>query len=203
MKRPAPKRPTLVIFIALAFAPLAGCVAPLGPVQVTRFHAPDPAALAPGSFVVEAGPGGDPAGLEFRSYAAAVAQQLSRLNFIERSPPGSRYVARVSVERATFRPDRNRGPVSVGVGGSTGSYGSGVGLGVGIDLSGPPPELVETRLSVALRDRASGKNVWEGRSAFTVRASSPLAITQLGAAKMAEALFRGFPGVSGETIDVR
>ena len=32
--------------------------------------------------------------------------------------------------------------------------------------------------------------------------NAPLAQTQLGAAKIAEALFRGFPGNNGETIEV-
>jgi hypothetical protein len=54
-----------------------------------------------------------------------------------------------------------------------------------------------------IRDRESGRTLWEGRSSFTVRATSPLAGTQLGAAKMAEALFRDFPGISGETILVK
>jgi len=89
------------------------------------------------------------------------------------------------------------------VGGATGSGGGGVGIGIGIDLSGPPPEQVETVLSVTIRDRRGGQSLWEGRSSFTARAGSPLANTQLGAAKMAEALFRGFPGRSGETILVR
>jgi hypothetical protein len=63
--------------------------------------------------------------------------------------------------------------------------------------------MVETRLAVAIRDRKSGKVVWEGRAQFTVRASAPLAQTTLAAPKMAAALFQGFPGNSGETILVR
>jgi hypothetical protein len=93
--------------------------------------------------------------------------------------------------------------VSVGVGGSAGSYGSGLGVGIGIELSGPPPEQIETELSVTIRERASGRALWEGRSRFTVGAKSPLAQTQLAAAKMSEALFKDFPGRSGETILVK
>ena len=91
----------------------------------------------------------------------------------------------------------------MGVGGSTGSYGSGLGVGIGLNLSGPPPEQVETELAVAIRDRKTDKVLWEGRASFTVKASSPLASTQLGAPKMAAALFAGFPGNSGETITVK
>jgi hypothetical protein len=53
---------------------------------------------------------------------------------------------------------------------------------------------------VMIRDRDSGETLWEGRASFAVKASSPLAETQLGAAKIAEALFQDFPGNSGETI---
>lgn len=182
-------------------AALAACVAPVGPVEVTRFH--DPAALAQygrGAIAVEAAVGQDPASLELRTYQAAVARQLEGLGW--REGAGGQ-VALVSLERRSFRPERNGGPVSVGVGGSTGSYGSGVGMGLGIDLSGPPPEQVTTLLSVQIRDRAADRTIWEGRASFTVKATSPLAQTQLGAAKMAEALFTGFPGNSGETIEVK
>lgn len=183
----------------LAALLLSGCVAPVGPVEVTRFTAPD-AALARGAIQVAPAPGVDGASLEFRSYAAAVARQLARLGYSEQ--PGAQ-VAEVRVERQTWRPDRRRGPVSVGVGGGTGGYGSGVGVGLGIDLSGPPPEQTETRLFVRIKDRASGKALWEGRANFIVRADSPLADTALGAEKLAEALFRDFPGRSGETILVK
>ena len=189
---------------ALATIALSGCVAPVGPVEVTRFHVLGQSPLGRGPIAVEAAPGADGTSLEFGSYAGAVARQLVLLGYSER-PPGaaSPQVALVRIERQSYRPDRRRGPVSVGVGGSTGSYGSGVGLGIGIDLSGPPPERVETQLAVTIKDRASGQALWEGRASFAVKASSPLATTQLAAAKLAEALFRGFPGRSGETIEVR
>jgi hypothetical protein len=76
-------------------------------------------------------------------------------------------------------------------------------MGIGIDLSGPPPAVVETELAVTIKDRATGQALWEGRSSFAVAEKSPLANSQLGAAKMAEALFKGFPGNSGETIQVK
>jgi len=188
---------------ALAVTALSGCVAPVGPVQVTRFHLPDIAALGNGPIAVEAAPGTDGGSLEYRSYAAAVARELVRLGYAEVPAGSGAQVAQVRLERQAYRPDRTRGPVSVGVGGSTGTYGSGVGVGLGIDLSGPPPEQVTTLLAVTIRNRASGAAIWEGKAEFTVRADSPLASTSLGAAKLAEALFRGFPGVSGETIQVK
>jgi hypothetical protein len=188
---------------ALAVTMLSACVAPVGPVEVTRFHLPDTAALGQGTIAVEPGPGMDGASLEFRTYAAAVGRQLSLLGYGEMVAGQSDQIALVHIERRTLVPGRNGGPVSVGVGGSTGSYGSGVGVGIGLNLSGPPPEQIETRLSVTIRERASNRSLWEGRASFAVKSSSPLANSQLGAAKMAEALFTGFPGTSGETIQVK
>jgi hypothetical protein len=165
---------------------------------------PDTARLGRGTVAIEPAPGTAGDSIEFRSYAAAVGRQLSLLGYRDVPAGGpSDSVALVRLQRQVYRPDRRGSPVSVGVGGATGSYGSGVGLGVGFDLSGPPPDVVETELAVTIRDRASSQSLREGRSSFTVTAKSPLAGTQLGAAKMAEALFKGFPGNSGETIEVQ
>lgn len=193
----------LLAAAVLGLAVLSGCVAPVGPVEVTRFHLPDTRQLGAGAITVEPAPGVDGASLEFRSYAAAVARQLTLVGYSEQVAGSSPQVALLRIERRSYQPGRDGGPVSVGVGGSTGSYGSGVGLGIGIDLSGPPPEQIETELSVMIQNRASGQSLWEGRARFTVSAKSPLADTQLGAAKLTEALFRGFPGQSGETIQVK
>lgn len=187
---------------ALALA-LSGCVAPVGPVEVTRFHVPETARIGRGAVSVEPAPGMAADSLEWRTYAAAVGRQLTLVGYSEQAAGTGEQVAYVRLQRQTYQPERNRSPVSVGVGGSTGSYGSGVGLGLGIDLSGPPPAVVETELAVTIKDRATGQALWEGRSSFTVTEKSPLANSQLGAAKMAEALFKGFPGNSGETIQVK
>ncbi|MCJ2177341.1 DUF4136 domain-containing protein [Novosphingobium album (ex Hu et al. 2023)] len=199
--RPGPLTGALVLAASLA---LSGCVAPVGPVEVSRFHAADTSPLGHGTIRVEPAQG-QLDDMEFRAYAGAVTRELAKLGYtqpLSGEDPGNQ-VAVLSLKRQRYQPQRNANPVSVGVGGATGSYGSGVGVGIGIDLSGPPPEQVETRLAVTIQDRASGRHLWEGRAAFTVPASSPMAQTSLGAAKMAEALFKGFPGQSGETILVK
>lgn len=207
--RSAPRfAPLLAGAIALAAGlALPGCVAPVGPVEVTRFHAPEVAKLGRGTIRVEPAPGQTDT-LELRTYMAAVARELTRVGYVEPLPgqPASAQVALVTVERQTYRPERSGGPVSVGVGGGTGGYGSGVGVGIGFDLSGPPKDQVATRVFVSVRERAAPATataLWEGRAVFSVRADSPLAQAPLGAAKLAEALFKDFPGQSGETILVK
>jgi len=193
-------RNVAIAIAAMASLAAAACVAPVGPVEVTRFHTANTAPLGRGTITVVPAPGMDGQSLEFRSYAAAVDRELRRVGYADASDGDGAQVASVAIARQTVQPPDHGGPVSVGVGGNAGSYGSGVGVGIGVNLSGPPAAQTATRLSVVIRDSQSGLVVWEGRASFTVKASSPLADTQLGAAKMAEALFKDFPGRSGETI---
>lgn len=190
--------------LAAAMA-LQGCATPAGPVEVTRFHLPDTTMLGRGTIRVEPAPGQDGASLEFRTYAAAVAQELARIGYTEARGGAATgdQVAVLSIEREAIMPLQRNNPVSVGVGGGTGGFGSGLGVGLGINLAGRPKEDVETRMSVAIRARGTQENLWEGRARFAARADTPLAQTSLGAAKMASALFKDFPGGSGETIIVR
>ena len=77
-------------------------------------------------------------------------------------------VAEVSVNRVEFR-GNSRSPVSVGVGGSTGSYGSGIGMGVGINLNALGDQRgVETTLNVRILRRSDNLVIWEGRGQANV-----------------------------------
>jgi len=192
--------PALVLSALLA---LSGCVTPVGPVEVTRFHNADVSMLGKGTISVEPAPGADAGNLEWQSYRAAVMRQLVLLGYTEAAPGAGAQVATMTLSRQTLQPEGGRSPVSVGLGGSTGTYGSGLGLGIGINLSPKPSPKVVTDLAVTIKDRASGTALWEGRASFTVSSKSPLAATTLGAPKMTEALFKGFPGQSGETIEVK
>lgn len=190
------------LILAAAVFALSACVAPVGPVSVTRFHAADVAPLGKGAIAVEPALGSDGASLEWQTYRAAVMRQLVLLGYTEAQPGSGAQVALVRLSRRTLEPPGSS-PVSVGMGGSTGTYGSGVGLGIGINLSPKPASEVATDLSVSIRDRATTATLWEGRATFVVSSKSPLAATALGAPRMSEALFAGFPGQSGETIEVK
>lgn len=183
---------------------LAGCAQTyVSPVSVTRFIGQQPALLGHGPIAVRAAPGTPADSLEFAPYWQAVSAELARLGY--QVVPGNEaaQVAEVRVARFLDQPGHEHNPVSVGAGGATGSYGSGVGMGVGIDLSGPPPAVTDTQMGVTILDRASGQPLWEGRADFAASANTPYANAQAAAAKMAAALFAGFPGRSGETVQVR
>ena len=190
--------------LALAMASalsLAACTTPSGPVEVTRFVAPDRVTeLGSGPIFVESAPGGESDSLALAPYKAAVAEELRRLGYSESDRAGAGQIARVSLVRYVVGSGGKRSPVSVGV--STGSYGSGVGLGIGINLGGGAKDRLGTELAVAITDAASGTSPWEGRADFQPPEDSPLARGTANAQTVASALFREFPGNNGETIEV-
>lgn len=193
---------------AAALSTLAACATPAvtGPVEVTRFVEPAASAqLGRGTIFVETAPGAQADSLALTPYKQAVARELARLGYREAPRADAAQVAQVRVERFVSGPDgQRRGPVSVGVGGSTGSYGSGVGLGLNINLGGGGPrEMIATRIGVMIRDKQSGTTYWEGRAQFSVSENSQYAEPAASAKAVAEALFRDFPGRNGETIEVK
>jgi len=179
----------------------------VSPVEVTRFVGEQPGRLGQGTIAVRPVPGGEPAAgdsLEFAAYEQAVSAQLAALGYSIVPVQQAAQVAELRYGRSSGqRAAGNRSPVSVGVGGSTGSYGSGLGVGLGIDLSGPPPEMVNHEIGVTIRDNGTGAALWEGRAGFSASANSDMAERPAAAARLAQALFSGFPGQSGETIEVR
>lgn len=186
---------------ALIATPLAAKPAPI---DVTRFHtAQTLPRLTGAAVIVEITPGSDPASLEDGIWREAVARELSAAGFGTATPGAADGIAQVLVERAVMRRENKRGPVSVGVGGSTGSYGGGLGVGLGFNLGGGPKDVVLTRLSVRIRDRVTGAALWEGRAETRENAAAKEAAPALAAPRLAHALFTGFPGTSGETIKVK
>lgn len=179
---------------------LSGCVVPTGPVEVTRFNrVAEGVVYGKGSITILA-PGDASTGLEASPYITAVTQELLRLGYNEKAE-SSDMIAEVRINSDTHQAAA-RSPVSVGVGGSTGSYGGGLGLGLSIDLSGQPKALVETKLSVRILRRSDAQVIWEGSAVQSARKGSPAAQPGIAAAKLASALFKDFPGVSGQTISV-
>jgi len=186
---------------------LAGCTTTyVSPVEVTRFTGEQPQALASGPIAIRAGADAEPDSLEFSVFQDAVARELQELGYVV-TRDAAPQVAEVFVDRFVEQPGRSRSPVSVGVGAGTSSggwYGSGggVGVGLGIDLSGRPQDRVNTELRVMIKPAVGGLALWEGRAHFTATADSEMADTGAAAAKLADALFAGFPGQSGQTIEV-
>lgn len=201
---------TLPLLAALAAAAtLSACATPayVSPVEVTRFSDPSTATLGSGAIAVVPAPGTAADSWSFAAFRPAVAAELEKVGYrIAPESGNGAQTAEVSVDRYVMQANGQRSPVNVGVGGSTGSYGSGVGVGVGINLnslSGPPADRIDTQLRVTIRPAGAGNALWEGRARFTATANSDFGTEQAAAQKLAGALFAGFPGASGETIEVR
>ena len=161
-------------------------------IDVTRMHLGQP--IARGTIAVETFAVPNAGGPEFQYYADAVEAQLTRLGWtVVKAPGQSEQVALVGFEQVAFEAPPREGPVSVGVG-------VGVGFNLGGRKSGPA---VTTTLQVRIKRRSDGTVFWEGRGTSTARTDRPEGQTPALAPRLAEAVFRDFPGESGRTIRVR
>jgi len=183
---------------------LTACVVPTGPVEVTRFNrAAEGVSYGKGSFMVTlAGESASDRSLAGSPYLAAVAREMQRIGYGD-TINNADVIAEVRFGTNVIRPDRPApAPVSVGVGGSTGSYGSGVGVSLGFNLAGGSGAQLQSSLAVRILRRSDQVVIWEGTAVQSAKAGSPAAQPGIAASKLAEALFKDFPGVSGETIRV-
>ena len=182
---------------------LAGCTTTyVSPVEVTRFTGDRPQVLGAGPIAVRAGTGVAQDSLELNVFRDAVARQLQQLGYVIINGDAPQ-IAEVTVDQFVEQPGYRNSPVSVGGGVAGGSYGSSAGVGIGIDLTPRPSERVHRELRVMIKPAEGGTALWEGRARFSASANSSFADTQTAATKLAGALFGGFPGQSGETIEVR
>lgn len=174
-----------------------------GPVEVTRFVAPAQSGLGQGPIIVyfpdEVSKVGARAAVK-----AAVERELQGLGYTiaAQEGPGVQVAAVRSSRTPIAATEDRRGPVSVGVGGQTGSFGSGLGVGVGINLGGGregPAAL--TTLEVRIND-AGGASLWEGRAQIATGVKSPYSNVDTSARTLAAGLFRDFPGGNGETVTI-
>jgi hypothetical protein len=195
-------------------APAALCAAALalsacatrpytGPVEVTRFVAPNPAGLGQGPIVVYFPDEVSNANAK-TAIKAAVESELAKLGYtiVAQEGPGIQVAAVRTARNGITSIEDRRGPVSVGVGGSTGNFGSGLGLGVGINLGGGREgPAANTELSVRITD-ASTATLWEGRAQMATGVKSPYSEVNAAASALAAGLFKDFPGGNGETVTI-
>lgn len=197
------------IVLGAAALALTGCAAQMPEARVTRFHLGQP--IAPGQLSVEPRDPTLAKDLEFQSYARIIQGEFARLGFgLAPDLAKSELVAVTEVSRS-WRPvgEAQRSSVSIGVGGgSGGGWHGGTSVGLGGSVSFPIGKAkqrmdVLTQLSVQLKRRSEGTVIWEGRAEMVARDGSVQAHPKTAVARLAAALFEGFPGRSGETITVK
>ena len=197
---------TRVLIALTAMAALAGGCSTTGggraaPVEATRYHLSQP--IPPGTVAVQAGTG-QIAGPEFGLYTGAVMREMERLGFTPAATGSTPdYVAAIGFTRTDRGQVRTRPPLTIGVGG--GSFGGnvGVGLGTSVGVGGKTRTVYGTELSVQIRRRGDNTVVWEGKAVSETLSGAPGAQPGDGAARLAAALFKEFPGQSGITTTVK
>lgn len=184
-----------------------------GRVQVSRFIAPDsavdllghgPVAVTSLAAPTREGPVGDgPLGDGTQDYLAhnarapfeaAVVDRLVAVGYdtIHADPTGGQ-LAEVRVSREVLVPaEIKRSPVSGTAAVEVGTRGSAYGLGVNVDMTKPRTALLSTRLDARIKDRVSGKVLWEGRAQIATRDGDDKWNDGAIANRLAEALFDDF-----------
>lgn len=168
-----------------------------GRVEVNRFVGDDPAALGQGAIAVTSQTEGQdyvPQG-DRAAYEAAVIDQLVHAGYdTAQAKAEGGHSAELRVTRTVLEPaEAKRSPVSGSAAMSVGNRGSAYGLAVNVDLTKPLPPLVSTKLEARIRDKATGQVLWEGRAEVATREGDGKWTEQAIAARLAEALFDGFP----------
>lgn len=201
------RRAILLTGLTMMGLMMTGCAtAPAAfPTEVTRYRVDD---VGRGTIALVPDDGVDN-GPEFQAYALAVGDALSKQGYTL-VPDGSSsvYVAKIGFH-TDARPVRERSPFSIGLGGGTWSGnrgGGGVGLGGGVSFPigrGRDREDALSLLSVKINQRQGNLGVWEGRAQSRAIGVVGNAAADKLAPKLATALFTGFPGESGRTIEVK
>lgn len=202
----------LAIPLALALG-LSACATPAFKADVSRFAVPLPAPAGQ-TFAVVAEDPKLAGGLEFATYANAVAAEMTRLGYARASSPEAadmlvRFDYRVDTGRERVRTDFvGGGAFGPGFGpwgpwGGWGGRGFGAwGFGFNDPFFGGPNvrsfTVFTSGIDLKIDRRADGQRLFEGKAEAVSRSNRlPNLVPNL-----VDALFTGFPGNSGETVRI-
>jgi hypothetical protein len=138
-------------------------------------------------------------------YEAAVIDQLVKAGYDTTKPdPAGGQIAELKIVRDVLVPqEAKRKPVSGEMTIGASNYGTYTGMAIGVDLSKPRKALISTRLEARVRDRATGKPLWEGRAEIATREGDSKWTDQAIATRLAQALFERFPDRAGGKVASR
>lgn len=169
-------------------------VEPAKKVNVEAFRAVDAAALlGKGPITVAAAPGTE-AEWKLPVYEAAVVDQLARLGY-DTAVSGAEggQIAQIGVAHAVVVPEEaKRKPVSGAMEVGVSNRGNYSALALNVDLSKPRKAIVSTRLDVRIRDKVTGRVLWEGHAEAQTREDDDGLNNGAVAARLATALFARF-----------
>lgn len=173
-------------------------------ISVTAFRAADAGdMLGKGRLVVADRTDGDELD-KLPVYQAAVVDELARRGYDNSGydTTGSAndgQIAQISVSHRTLVPEEApRKAISGEASTVVSNRGSGFGLALAIDLTKPKKAIVATRLDVRIRDRVTGRVLWEGYADGQAREEDGGLDNGAMATRLATALFARFP--DGEIV---
>ncbi|NML94436.1 DUF4136 domain-containing protein [Novosphingobium olei] len=179
-------------------------IEPSKKVEVTAYRAADAGdRLGKGRIVVAALTAGEDASdadWKLPVYEAAVVDQLAGRGYDTANAQDPGQVVQVGVSHRVVLPaEEPHKPVSGAMTTYVSNRGSGYGLALNVDLSKPKKAIVETRLDVRIRDKASGATLWEGHAEAQNREGDDGLDNGAVAGRLASALFAKFP--EGKVVD--
>lgn len=199
----------LALPVALAIG-LSACTTTPFKADVSRFTAPLPAPAGQ-TFAVVAEDPKLAGGLEFATYANAVAAEMTQLGYTRAATPESadmlvRFDYRVDNGREKVRTDFNGAGFGAGRWGPWGPWGGwgGGAWGVGFNdpfFGGPDVRsytVYTSAIDLKIDRRADGQRLFEGKAEAVSRSNRlPRLVPNL-----VDAMFTDFPGNSGETLRI-
>ncbi len=149
--------------------------------------------LGKGAITVAATPGTE-AEWKLPVYEAAVIDQLARLGY-DTAVSGAEggQIAQIGITHNVVVPEEvKRKPVSGAMEVGVSNRGNYTAMALNVDLTKPRKAIVATRLDVRIRDKASGRVLWEGHAEAQTREDDDGLSNGAVAARLASALFARF-----------
>ena len=164
-------------------------------ITVEAFRAGDAAdLLGKGAITVAATPGAE-AEWKLPVYEAAVVDQLAKLGYdtaVSGAADGGQ-IAQIGITHNVLVPEEEkRKPVSGAMEVGVSNRGNYTAMALNVDLSKPRKAIVATRMDVRIRDKASGRVLWEGHAEAQTREDDDGLNNGAVAARLASALFARF-----------
>lgn len=166
-------------------------------IDVTAYRAADAEALlGKGRIVVSRSQGepGDDSDGKLPVYEAAVIDELARRGYDTATAQDPGQIAEIGVSHSEVMPEEApHKKVSGEMSTTISNHGSGFGMALAIDLSKPAKAIIGTRLDLRIRDKASGRVLWEGHAEGEAREGDGGLDNGAMAARLASALLKKFP----------
>ena len=195
-----------LIAAVLLAGTVSACTTTAPSADVKRFHLGVP--VTRGTIALVPANSAQSFGLEYRTYADAVANELRAQGFTPAPvDSGPAYVATLTITQNVAVGPRRPSPVSIGIGGFGFSGGRGGGVGLGGEAVVPvghgSQNAVEfDMVGLQIKRAADQTLIWEGNAQTAIDTRSPQASLSNAVPALARVLLAGFPGPSGVTQHV-